>query len=120
MRTIGLLSIVCFTLLFSGTTYADSLYRQRLPTTVNLTSQDKLYVSYDFSQKTGIRCTTNGNRVQVDFTYKGKEKMAFLPVVLQSDHIPHKKDEALADALGRLTIYSESETQGFEVKCEYL
>lgn len=120
MRAIIRLSIVCFALLFSAITHADSLYRQRLPTTVPMTSQDKLYVSYDFSAKTGIRCTTNNKNVRVDFIYKGKEKTAFLPVVLQNDHIPHKKEEVLADISGRLVIYGEEETQGFDVKCEYL
>lgn len=124
MRIIRCVSLsIILSGLFITAAQADSLYRQRLPFTLPITSDDRLYVSYNFSEKTGIRCTSNHKKVRLDFTYKGKEKTALLPVVLQSDHIPHKKDEVLADVNGRLMISASEDPEGklaFEVNCGYV
>ena len=102
--------------------YAALLYRH-VPFTVVLNQGDKLVVDYDFSKEKGIHCMANQEGVLISFTYKGYQKTSALPVILQSDHIPDKADEELADVQGQFTILiksAEISRHADEINCSYL
>jgi hypothetical protein len=101
---------------------AANIYRH-VPFTVTMTSQDKVIVDYDFSQQTGIACSADSQPLQIHFVYKGRAKIADLPVILESAHVPNQDHEELADINGQFTISSDHELykrQNYVVICHYL
>lgn len=109
-----------FTLLFVTEVQAAQIYRHLLPFSSTLNSGDTLVVDYDFSGKTGIFCSAN-NKIQIHFSYKGNEKVAILPRVLQNT-MPTKKYQELADISGQFTLTAPKSpnTQFYTVKCGYV
>ncbi|TAK73079.1 MAG: hypothetical protein EPO11_09120 [Gammaproteobacteria bacterium] len=96
---------------------ANELYRP-IPFTLVANPGDRLIIDYDFSGKSGIRCTAADNKTKIEFTYKGHPKSASLPITLQSSHIPTKVDEALADYRGQFTLMLDAKSS--RVSCDYL
>lgn len=101
------------------TAHAADIYKP-IPFKLNMSKEDSVNVNYDFSEKKSIICTTNNKHVRIDFTYKGRKKFANLPIILQSDHVPSKKNEALADLSGRFVLsLSASQNKSYLVTCDY-
>ncbi len=99
---------------------AAEVYKH-IPFTLTLKPGDVLTVDYDFSGKNGIRCTTDG-KARIDFLYKGHQKSAYLPVTLQSSHVPLKEDEVLADYSGQFSLVlgaDEAENKQYNISCIY-
>jgi len=112
-----------FTLLvfFLNNSHAAVFYRH-IPFTISLTSPDKLFVDYDFSSKNGVYCASNVTKFTLDFTYKGRNKSAFLPVSLR-DHAPDKNNEELADTSGQFSILMHSDQaddKNYDISCTYV
>jgi len=120
MKTLICLLTTLF--LLSNTAQADPIYK-RIPFTATLTNGNTLYVSYDFTEKKAIQCSANPPLVRIDFIYKGHEKSAMLPVILQTHHIPNKKEEVLADVSGQFTLSLHSQSTQVQkaiIHCSYL
>jgi hypothetical protein len=125
MKVMKCLSFFVVALLLTSA-HATLFYRH-VPFNLSISYDDKIVVDYNFSEKKGIRCTSNSSSIQLkDIAYKGHQnKVAALPVTLQSDHIPDpdKKDEMLADVMGKFSL----ETTGYlphhkqyDVSCFYV
>ena len=106
-----------------NTTQAAPFYRH-IPFAMVLTSDDKLIVHYDLSGKAGIRCTSPDNHaISVEFTYKGRQKLASLPVTLQNHRIPKEKGEELIDLTGRFILSNNNPIHyppsSYTISCHY-
>lgn len=101
--------------------YASKLYRH-VPVSTVMTKTDTIVIEYDLSGKSGIYCTANTNLIRANFTYKGNQKSAYFPIVLQNYHVPDKAHEELADEEGQftLTIPAKTANKVYDVKCNYL
>jgi hypothetical protein len=111
-----IITLICITNVFANTFYRHP------PFTLNLTAQDKIYVDYDFTDKKGISCMSPMHpETWIDFSYKGRDKSARLPVTLQSQHVPNASSEELADASGTLAITMSSHPliKSHQIHCEY-
>jgi len=116
--------ILAVLVLFSihANTYAATIYRH-VPFDITINTGDTLTVNYDFSEKSGIRCTSDSRALKVDFAYKGRAKNARLPVTLQAAHIPVEADEELANAAGQFsisTLQTSAVIHSYGVSCNYL
>lgn len=115
--------IILSTILFSNA-YAAEIYK-RIPFTTAMNADDTLVVNYDFSNKNGLLCTADHNKVLIHFVFRGHEKSAHLPVILESAHVPDnqpdKIPEELADSKGQFTasIDGNKQYQQYEITCNY-
>lgn len=111
-----------FILILPLVSSAETIYKHRLPFMVTLKEQDTLQVTYDFTQKKGIRCIAN-HPIKATFEYRGRQKVTtLLPLILQSDHIPANKYEHLADVEGRLLLSVEKPSamnKTLEIACDF-
>ena len=101
---------------------AAKIYR-RIPFDVYMNQTDNVVVNYDFTEKRGIHCTASYSKLSIDFIYKGHQKSAFLPVTLQSDHVPEMAEEELADVNGQFVISTTKippANQQLHVCCDYV
>ncbi len=112
-----------FILILPLVSSAETIYKHRLPFLVTLNEQDTLQVTYDFTQKKGIRCIANHPGIKGIFEYRGRQKVTTLqPIILQSDHIPANKYEHLADVEGRLLLSVEKPSamnKTLEIACNF-
>ncbi len=102
--------------------HAAMIYRHA-PFTVALTEDDSLIVNYDFAEKVGMQCRASSNKVWADFTYKGHQKSARLPLILESAHVPDAYAEELADASGQVRVFindGRGNGRSHEINCGYL
>lgn len=121
MRLFSFFAIAFVSLCLITNSFAAKIYH-RVPFTADISSHDILVVDYDFSQKNGVQCSANSGSFKVDFTYKGRDKTASLPVLLQSSHVPKHDNEELADNSGQFSITlgkKSSKNQIFSVSCHY-
>lgn len=104
-----------------STSYAATFYRH-VPFTASMRANDVLIMDYDFSGKSGIYCkTSHPALVRVSFSYKGHQKSASLPVILQSNHVPDKTREELTDTQGQFTLsIAKNSPSKVDVSCSYL
>ncbi|MBA3661776.1 MAG: hypothetical protein H0W64_08620 [Gammaproteobacteria bacterium] len=120
MRFLSLPLLLVFIIFTAPVTYAAQYYRH-IPFTLRIQSHDIVHVDYNFSEKTGIYCQANRGPIQIKFDYKGRDKSAFLPVRLQSDHIPDEKYEELADYEGQFRLETKGRNNtSYEIKCSYI
>jgi hypothetical protein len=120
---VRLLLLITLSNLFVTFAKASEFYRQRLPLTQTMTTKDRLQLSYDFSTKAGIHCSSSDKHVRVNFTHKGKQKSALLPLTLQDHEVPHNQYESLADKNGRLLFYMDKPgdtVSEVELNCAYI
>lgn len=107
-------------ILVSSSSYAEIFYRH-IPFEIELKKGDALVIDYDFSNKLGIQCTSNNPLTTITFTYKGHEKTSYLPVILESSHVPFKPNEELTDVTGQLILQNpQAEIKTYQVKCQYM
>lgn len=121
MRLFKLLLVFSCLLIFQ-TSNATQYYRH-VPFTLSLTKEDKVTVNYDYSTHSGIHCTSDYTKFFVNFTYKGHAKTAQLPVTLESDHVPVKSNEELANVSGQFTIVIDTTVNNHrphELSCDYI
>jgi hypothetical protein len=116
--------LILFTLITTLFTsaHAATVYRH-IPVDVSLDLADSLVVNYDYTEKRGIRCASNYNKFWIDFVYKGHQKSARLPLILQSDHVPENDDEELADTSGQFIISTnknQTRDKRVNVRCDYV
>lgn len=100
-----------------------TIYYRHIPFTMEINDQDKIVVDYDFTLQKAIRCTSSHDHFKIDFTYKGHEKTAFLPVILESDHVPKANEinDELADVSNQFTLmYTKSSKDKLDVHCDYV
>ncbi|HEX4044119.1 MAG TPA: hypothetical protein VHZ76_00455 [Gammaproteobacteria bacterium] len=125
MRTSQLMttSLILLVGLFALTPiFAAKTYRT-VPFQTELSTKDTLIVDYDFTEKNGVACSGSASSpFLVHFTYKGREKIAGLPLILQSARIPTKNTEHLADVSGDFTIAAKPHTRmkSSMVQCRYV
>jgi len=118
------LFFVVTSLLFTNA-YAAKFYR-RIPVepfTLSLKPGDTLVVNYNFAEKNGVYCTSHSNKIRMDYVYKGHQKFTYLPVFLQSHHVPKEgQGEELADASGQFNLsisQNELKDKQYEISCGY-
>src|SRR3990167_6962188 len=89
--------------------HAATIYHQ-VPFNLSMSNEDTLIINYDYTAKTGVRCYGSDHTFWIDFTYKGYQKSARLPVTLQS-RVPNKQQEELADTTGQFNILMDKEKE---------
>lgn len=112
---------IFMTIFFLSNVYAEKIYKH-VPFHVLINQADILIVNYDFSEKDGIRCSSNNNKILANFSYKGHRKSAHLPLILQSSHVPQTKNEELADIKGQFSLLvnkKQNKIKDDEVTCNY-
>lgn len=118
--------LTAFVLLAFQSAYAAQFYKHiphNSALTATLSAGDRLIVDYDISEKNSISCTSTQHLFVMDFTYKGHQKSAALPVVLESSHVPEKDHEALADVSGQFSVYMDKNADSkseYDVSCRYV
>jgi hypothetical protein len=111
--------LTLFVALITTSAQAVIFYRH-IPFYLELHPYDQLVVDYDFSEKKSIYCNAPHATFKISFNYKGHQKFAYLPVILQSDHIPDHQDEELADLKGQFKLYAEpTRLHAYTVVCHY-
>lgn len=113
-------AILCILLLLAQAK-AATFYRH-VPFKTYIEANDLIVVDYDFSEKKGIYCSSHRSKFSTNFVYKGHRKTAFLPIHLESDHVPDKPGEELADINGQFTIAMENKkisSKQYEISCTY-
>lgn len=104
-------------------THATKFYKH-IPFTTFIGTSDIVVVNYDIEEKNGIVCISTHHKLWIDFVYKGRQKSAYLPVILENTHVPEKKQEELADSNGQFNLLiskSNMDNNGqYEVSCDYV
>lgn len=105
---------------FMNNACATMFYRH-LPVSMPLDKESTLIVEYDDTQQRGVWCRTQRRQAWIAFAYKGHQKIAPLPVLLQNT-VPKKPNEMLADASGFFSIMIDKQKSAngkAHVQCDY-
>lgn len=118
-----LLSFIFLGAMLTSQVQAATFYRH--PSfQIDLQADDNIVVNYDMTDNAaGISCTSAESGLIIHFSYKGREKTASLPVILQSHHVPQQEIEELADSNGQFKISfnpANPPSSSVEVNCSYL
>lgn len=122
MTYLFMISFTVFFIFFFNNLYAAKFYRH-VPCTLFMHAGDALIIDYAYLTSQGIHCFSRDKvKIMADFSYKGRAKSALLPISFESDHVPAKAREELADPAGQfsLTVLPvKSDDQFHEVICDY-
>ncbi|EKD71817.1 MAG: hypothetical protein ACD_46C00089G0002 [uncultured bacterium] len=118
MRAFVLLFIL-FSTNFS-TVFAATFYRH-IPFSISAKSTDTIIADYTMNDDQGVHCESDIKNLFMTFTYKGKEKTAELPVVIQNSHVPESAIESLADLKGQFTLSNHATVtnENKMIRCKY-
>lgn len=119
MYLIRFLSLIVTCLVMTNT-FATEHYKH-IPFKLHMAGRDKVIVNYDFAGQKGITCTANTKQAIGHFIYKGFEKSAHLPFILENARVPSNKLENLADVKGQFNItLAHNDTNLYTIDCDYV